>query len=79
MQEIRFKIMKAIYAEMRANPEGYGFPEWELPGLVGEDYKFDLLYLIEKGWVKRQFGYLRLTAEGIDEIEKNSGGRKWQT
>ncbi len=28
----------------------------------------------EKGWVKNTFGYLLLTAEGIDELEKNLGG-----
>lgn len=68
--QVRFKILKAIYNEMKANPEGYGLFIDELSKLAGPDYKFNLRYLIEKGWIKNSFGYLTLTAEGIDEVEK---------
>lgn len=73
-KEIRFRILKSIYKEMNKNPNGYGLSIEELDKEVNGDYRFDLKYLIAKGWVVNSFGYLRLSHEGIDEFEKIEGG-----
>lgn len=51
-REMRFKILRAIYNEMKANPEGYGLFIDELSRLVPADYKFNLRYLTERDGLK---------------------------
>lgn len=65
-QELRRLILDAIYRHQESAPKSYGLTEMQLAKQLGVDLVFD----IEKGWLVRRGVYLKLTAAGIDEVER---------
>lgn len=73
-QAIRRMILEALYRHQEGAPRSYGLTETQLQQRCGHAVDFDVEYLRSKGWIERQGVYVRLTAAGIDEAEREGGG-----
>ena len=71
---IRERMLTLFYVQRRQNMRQPGIGEHEVARLIGspvEHVEFHVWYLREKGWIQRlESGMLALTAEGVDQIEK---------
>ncbi|MCJ7617962.1 MAG: J domain-containing protein [Desulfobacterales bacterium] len=74
-KQIRYTILSVLYIKRREAPSEAGVGIWHLEQLLEWPeitLDFHLWYLKEKSWIVRaDSGGFEITAEGIDEIEKN--------
>lgn len=71
MNDMRKRILDAIYREMRAHPSGMVLHEGDLKRYVPGEYGFDINYLAARGLLSRDgSGNLKLTPDGIDIVEE---------
>lgn len=68
---IREQILRILYEHQENFPKSKGLLEGQIiDRLGGIDISFALYYLLKKGLIEIFRSHIRITAEGIDEIEK---------
>jgi hypothetical protein len=72
---IRRTVLSILYIDRRENPSNPGVGNWQLEKFIGLPEKtidFHIWYLKEKKWIAlTDSGGYAITAEGVDEIEKD--------
>lgn len=68
-KEIRQTILDAVYRHQESASKGFGLASSLLKKQIGVDIDFDVYYLKDKGLLKENGGLIKLTADGIDEVE----------
>ena len=70
-RRIREQLLSALYKHQEVEPNSTGLIERQMKTEIGDvDVNFDLYYLLEKGYVRKKSTYYKITAEGIEALEK---------
>ena len=70
-RRIREQILTALYKHLEDHPNSTGLIERQIKSEIGDlDISFDLYYLLDKAYVRKKSDYYKITAEGIEALER---------